>query len=368
VRWTQSLSFAAGTYRFLASSDDGVRIWVDNTLVVNAWYNQGLPNTHSGDITLNPGVHQVRVEYYEDSYQAAVQVSWQRSDPFPTPEVPYIGAWRGEYYNNRTLSGGPVLLRDDPIIDFNWGKGSPASWIPIDNFGARWTRSLSCSPGYYRFSVQSDDGVRVWVDNVLLIDRWYQQAAELHSVDGIYLAGEHQIKVEYFEQTEYAAIRFWFSPSKAPGTPAPVPPPVTGDGVVVDNTSPSFIKGGTATGWRTVGGGYGGNMLWTKNNDYARRNYNWARWYPDLMPGRYEVWVYVPADYSTTTNARYWVRHADGYALVRVNQSTNPDRWVSLGTFRFTGEGGEYVSLSDITYESYLSKLIAFDAVRWEVR
>ena len=36
--------------------------------------------------------------------------------------------------------------------------------------------------------------------------------------------------------------------------------------------------------------------------------------------------------------------------------------------YRFRGEGGEYVSLADVTYEPYLSSLIAFDAVRWSPR
>jgi hypothetical protein len=51
-----------------------------------------------------------------------------------------------------------------------------------------------------------------------------------------------------------------------------------------------------------------------------------------------------------------------------VNQNTNGDRWVSLGTYRFAGSGGEYVSLSDVTFEPYVSRLVAFDAVKWEPR
>ena len=35
------------------------------------------------------------------------------------------GEWRGEYYNNMTLSGLPAMIRVDRAIDFNWGVGSP---------------------------------------------------------------------------------------------------------------------------------------------------------------------------------------------------------------------------------------------------
>jgi hypothetical protein len=366
VRWTQTLNFSAGTYRFYTSTDDGVRVWVDNRLVVDAWFNQALPNTRSGDSALNPGAHEIRVEYYEDTKQAAAHMWWERVMPSPTPEGPITGGWRGEYYSNRDLAGSPALIRQDPAIEFDWGLGSPASWVPNDYFSARWSRQLSFSPGYYRFSVQSDDGVRVWVDNTLLIDRWYPMAAEPFFVDGIYLSGDHQLKVEYFEQTGYASIRFWFSASTGQSVPAAAPP--APGGALVDNTSPSFIKGGVVGGWRTVAGGYGGSMIWTKNNAYERKNYNWARWYPDLSPGRYEVFVFVPNQYATTTNARYWVKHADGYTLMRVDQSNRHGQWVSLGIYWFVADDSEYVSLSDITYESYLSKQIAFDAVKWEPR
>ena len=368
VRWTQSLSFASGTWRFFTSTDDGVRVWLDNRLVVDAWFNQGLPNTRSGDVTLNAGLHDIRVEYYDDTGQAAANVWWRQAEPIPSPGLPITTGWRGEYFNNRDLIGGPAFVRDDPIIEFDWGTGSPVSWIPSDNFSARWTRQLNFNPGYYRFSTQSDDGVRVWLDSGLVIDKWYPMVSELHYVDGIYLSGEHRLTVEYFERTGFASIKFWFSPSAAPGQPVPTPPPATPGAVVVDNTSPSFVKGGSVTGWRTAAVGYGGSLIWTQNNDYSRRNYNWARWYPDLAPGRYEVFVYIPDQFATTTNARYWVRHVDGYTFKRVDQSANRGLWVSLGTYRFAGDDSEYISLSDITYEKYLSKLIAFDAAKWEPR
>jgi len=103
-------------------------------------------------------------------------------------------------------------------------------------------------------------------------------------------------------------------------------------------------------------------------NDWQRPNYNWARWYPDLTPDRYEVFVYIPDRYTTTSNARYWVSHQSGFTLRQVNQSTTGDRWVSLGTFWFRGSSNDYVSLADITHERYVSRLIAFDAVKWEPR
>jgi len=54
--------------------------------------------------------------------------------------------------------------------------------------------------------------------------------------------------------------------------------------------------------------------------------------------------------------------------LRQVNQSANGDHWLSLGIYRFRGDGDDYVPLADITSERYVSRLIAFDAVKWEPR
>jgi hypothetical protein len=165
--------------------------------------------------------------------------------------------------------------------------------------------------------------------------------------------------MEYYENGGAASARLtWARIDDEP------PPPPVGE-VLVDDSDPGFTRGGSPTAWHTTAGGVGGSLTWTRNNDRTRPRYNWARWYPNLEPGRYEVRVYIPPHQSTTANARYWVAHHDGFTLRQVDQSVNGGQWVSLGTYRFRGRGGEYVSLSDITYEPYLVTRIAFDAVKW---
>jgi hypothetical protein len=165
--------------------------------------------------------------------------------------------------------------------------------------------------------------------------------------------------MEYYEKGGVASARLtWTRIGDEP------PPPL--DGVVVDDSDAGFVQGGSSTAWHTTAGGYSGSLTWTKNNDRVRPNYNWARWYPELDAGRYEVLVHIPAeDHATTRNARYWISHYDGFTLRQVNQAIEKGSWVSLGTYQFRGQGGEYVSLADVTYEPYLSTMIAFDAVKW---
>jgi hypothetical protein len=164
--------------------------------------------------------------------------------------------------------------------------------------------------------------------------------------------------MEYYENTGSATAKL--SWTKLGGT--------TGSSVIIDNGDAGFVKGGNASSWRRVAEGYAGDLLWTKNNDYVRPNYNWARWYPGLKAGRYEVYVYIPDRYTTTARARYWISHRDGLTLRIVNQSAYSNQWVSLGTYRVQGSSSDYVSLADVTYEPYLSRLIAFDAVKWVPR
>ena len=205
----------------------------------------------------------------------------------------------------------------------------------------------------------------MWINGHLLIDQWKEQAAADYSAT-IYLAGDVFVKMEYYENRGMALAQLTWMPENE-GPPPPVPPP-SSLSVTVDDYGAGFEKGGSPRAWRTVQEGYNGHLTWTWNNDRPRPNYNWARWYPTLQPGRYEVFVHIPARYSTTANARYWVSHRDGFTSQVVNQSTNGGRWISLGTYFFQGNRSDYVSLADVTFEPYVTQLIAFDAVRWELR
>ena len=92
-------------------------------------------------------------------------------------------SWQGEYFGNRSLSGSPVLTRDDATIDFEWGHGSPASGVPSDGFSVRWTRTVPFSVGNYRFTATGDDGIRVYVDQRLIINEWRDQPARSYSTE-----------------------------------------------------------------------------------------------------------------------------------------------------------------------------------------
>jgi hypothetical protein len=356
ARWTRYVDVTPGTYVFTVTSDDGIRLWVDGTLILDKWYAHA-SETHTAEVYLGTGHHLLQVEYFEQTGLAVAKVQWALKG-----QVPPTGNWKAEYFNNLTLSGTPALVRNEAAVNYAWGSGSPqAGTINADNFSARWTQTMTIAAGTYTFKLTVDDGARVWVNGHLLIDVWYEQAATTYTGQMYLPAGPVTVEVQYFEKTGLATVQLsWTSGS----TPAPAPAGT----VIVDDVDPGFVTGGVAAGWRTVAEGYNGHLTWTYNNRTAQYNYNWARWYPSLQAAWYEVFVYVPDRYTTTARARYWVRHAGGYTLKIVDQSANGAKWVSLGTYKFAGNSNDYVSLADVTYETYRTRLIGFDAVKWEPR
>jgi PKD repeat protein/uncharacterized protein YraI len=121
----------------------------------------------------------------------ATPTSTPTSSPTSTPVV--IHDWRGEYFNNRHLSGAPALVRNDVAISFDWG--------PADDFSVRWSRGLSFSAGTYRFYTRVDDGTRLWVDDNLVIDEWHDSAPTTYSYEIYLTEGWHNVRMEYYERS-----------------------------------------------------------------------------------------------------------------------------------------------------------------------
>jgi uncharacterized protein YraI len=189
VCWSRDVSTTAGTYRFYVHVDDGVRLWVDETILIDGWHD-GL-NTYTADIYLADGTHSLRLECYEHTGNALAQLAWERPDSYPD--------WKGEYFNNPSLSGVPVLVRNDPGISFDWGPDSPGPGVPADNFSARWSRNWQFEAGDYRFRVVVDDGARLWVDDELVIDRWRAGEPKGYAGEITLDEGTHSLRLEYFE-------------------------------------------------------------------------------------------------------------------------------------------------------------------------
>lgn len=204
TRWTRTVDLAAGTYRFTARTDDGMRVFVDNVLRLDKWFQQA-PTTYTFEVALSAGSHILRVEFYEAAGGATAQLSWEQVGGGGNGCLANVGAgqWKGEYWNNRNFSGSPVRVRDDGagFLNFDWGGGSPDAGcgVPADGFSARWSRTTRFEAATYRFTVVSDDGFRLFVDGASRLEKWFDQAPATYTVDVALTAGDHAVRLDYYE-------------------------------------------------------------------------------------------------------------------------------------------------------------------------
>ncbi len=116
----------------------------------------------------------------------------------------------GEYFNNIDMKGKPELDRIDNHIDFGWTLFSPdPDKINFDFYSARWTGILTPSEsGTFNIGVTGDDGYRLFINNVLLIDNWKKQTFRTVTVPYEFSAKQkYDLRLEFFESTGNARIK-----------------------------------------------------------------------------------------------------------------------------------------------------------------
>jgi beta-glucosidase len=127
----------------------------------------------------------------------------------PPEGTPGSHGLKGEYFSNMNLEGDPALVRVDSAINFGWGGGSAAPFLPVNKFSVRWTGNLVArTTGKFMLTMMSDDGVRVYVDGKLVIDDWKDHGVMANTYAIALEAGrKHALRVEYFENGGDATVR-----------------------------------------------------------------------------------------------------------------------------------------------------------------
>lgn len=126
----------------------------------------------------------------------------------------------GEYFGTMNMTNLRVA-RIDPQVFFDWGTGSPHPRVGVDHFSICWTGFITpAQSGTYTFYVTADDGVRLWIDDVMLVNEWRDQAPTEYSATATLTAGNpHPIRIDYYENAGGAVIKLeWSGPgqSRAP--------------------------------------------------------------------------------------------------------------------------------------------------------
>jgi beta-glucosidase len=114
----------------------------------------------------------------------------------------------GEYFLGNGFSGKPVLVRQDPTVQFEWSKTPPDTSIPHDNYCVRWTGMLTVpNTGTYRLEVTADDGSRLYINGKRVIDDWTTHPAQTRNAMVTLQGGQPTpIKLEYFQGTGQASV------------------------------------------------------------------------------------------------------------------------------------------------------------------
>ena len=156
-------------------------------------------------------------------------LSTATATPTAAPTVPSVfQGWKGEYFANPDVAEPPVLVRDDPQINFNWGSGAPAPGIPPNNYSVRWSRRAFFEEGNYTFSANVEGGVRLWLDGRMLIDSWQSGPLRLEQADsGPIARGDHDLRVDYRKLTGNGQIAVSWQLKAQPPT-AVIEGPTTG--------------------------------------------------------------------------------------------------------------------------------------------
>lgn len=155
-------------------------------------------------------------EYLKDK----AEIAWALGSVLPlTPVIPVPEDFlrtdgktglKAEFFNNKELSGNPVAQRIDPMVDFSWNDKAPVAELGRDNYSIRWSGTLKApETREFTFFTSSDDGVRLYIDNKLILENWSDHGTTIDSGKIQLTSGqEYAIKLEYYENGGSEIIQF----------------------------------------------------------------------------------------------------------------------------------------------------------------
>jgi hypothetical protein len=134
----------------------------------------------------------------------------------------------GNYYNksnatncrDHPISGTPALTRIDSTVNLNLtnasndsGRYQPGSSYNYNYFQVQWSGYVYVpTNGNYTFYTRTDDGVKLYIDGVLSIDKWVNQSSTEWNTTKTLTAGYHSIQMDYYENSGYAVAQLSWKP------------------------------------------------------------------------------------------------------------------------------------------------------------
>ncbi|MER6910079.1 PA14 domain-containing protein [Streptomyces sp. NPDC000594] len=300
-----------------------------------------------------------------------------------TAAVPAVAApvncaspvFKREFFANTTLSGTPRKTDCDSAIDQNWRAGAPASGLPRDNFGVRWsvTRDFG-SGGPFTLQAGAQDGIRVHLDGVRKVDLWNDATGTRKKTVHVTVPpGKHTLRIDFAHWTGNADVAFTYTPRTSAS---------------VDKVKPLVPKGASATYDKATGRT---KVTWSKSQEMDLAGYRvhrrlkgasfgsrplgttTATSYTDTtVPATgdtyvYEVRAYDKAGNESAGTADHSVVTADrtppGRPAAPTADSQHNGVWLAWKTdpaaasyrvYRAKGDGGAFTRIADVDKGNYL--------------
>lgn len=203
ARFIRQESFDGGDYLFRLDHDDGARLYVDGNLCIDAWAGSSSDEC----VQSLSGLHDLKLEYREDTGGASLALRWHGPGALPDNEDAPDDHWEASYWGNSRLWAWPALVLDEGTWPVNrqWGYGGPGFDLPADQFSTCFERSNEFQCGTYRFTVQHDDGVKLFLDASSVYENWQGIGGANVDVE-VQPGGWHDVRVEHYENTDAAHL------------------------------------------------------------------------------------------------------------------------------------------------------------------
>lgn len=136
VRGRMTYNFPCGIYTFRLGGDDGHRLYLDGSLIIDSYVPQGYTDHYSAPIYLS-GNHNLEIEYYENGGGNAVGFGWTTTTP--TVSVGITQGASGVQCEGTTLSlsaSGSVNYGPTPTYSWSGPGGYTASGASISRTNA----------------------------------------------------------------------------------------------------------------------------------------------------------------------------------------------------------------------------------------
>ena len=245
--------------------------------------------------------------------------------------------FKRQFFANTAFSGTARKTDCDNAVDQTW-TGAPASGLPKDNFGVRWsvTRDFG-SGGPFSFAASASDGIRVYLDNSRKISLWSNTSgSRAKTVNVTIPKGKHTLRIDYANWTGSAKVKFTYTPRTA---------------ATVDRVKPLTPTGTSVTYASTTGKA---KLTWSKNKEMDLSGYRVYRRLKGTSFGTAPLATTTSTTYTDTPPATgdtyyYEIRARDKAGNESTGTADKPVTTVDAAPARVTGLAGGHSGFTGLT-------------------